>query len=126
MENISLNKPLLFASLIMGVTCLVHVFAGGPELYDPLRLSDLSVSARATFSVVWHFTTMQLFLLTIGLLYLALFANKALFAFVLTTVIGFAALFIGYGLHDLGSVWPLPQWIAFALCAGCMMWGMRR
>jgi hypothetical protein len=122
----SLNIPILFAALTMAVTFLVHVFIGGPELYVPLRASSLTSIEWSTFSVVWHFASMQLFLLAVVLFYLARYRNSALFAVTLATVIGFAGLFIGYGLVDLGSVLPMPQWTAFVIVATLMIWGERR
>jgi len=94
----------------MAVTFLVHVFAGGPELYGPIRESSLSMIEKSTWSVVWHFTSLQLLLVSIVLFYLSRDPNNALFTFVFATAVGFAALFMGYGMIDLGSVWPMPQW----------------
>lgn len=125
MEKRRPSIPVFTAGLLMAVTFLVHVFVGGPELYDPLRMSNLSKLEQSSFSVVWHFTSLQLFLLTAALFHLATSQNKALFSFVLVTMIGFAVLFLGYGLVDLGSVWPMPQWIAFAMTSALMIWGIR-
>jgi hypothetical protein len=125
MEKLRINTPVFAAGLMMAITFMVHVFVGGPELYDSMRISNLSVIEQSSFSVVWHFTSMQLFLFAATLFYLARSQNKALFVFVLVTMIGFALLFVGYGLFDLGSVWPMPQWIAFAITTALMIWGMR-
>lgn len=122
----AINKPVLAASIVMAVTFLVHVFAGGPELYGPIRESSLSMIEKSTWSVVWHFTSLQLLLVSIVLFYLSRDPNNALFTFVFATAVGFAALFMGYGMIDLGSVWPMPQWIAFAVVAGLMLWGRAR
>lgn len=126
MEKFDLNTPVLIASLTMAVTFLVHVFVGGPELYVPLRASNLSTIEWSTLSVVWHFVSMQLFLLSAVLFYLARSRNPALFIFTLVTSFGFAVLFIGHGLVDLGSVWPMPQWIAFVVVFVLMSRGARR
>jgi len=125
MEKNKLNIPVLFASLVMALTFLVHVFIGGPELYNPLRASNLSTLEWSTLSVVWHFTSMQLLLLAAALLYLARYRNSGLFSFVLATAIGFAGLFIGYGIVDLQSIALMPQWTAFSVVAGLMVWGLR-
>lgn len=125
MVKINLNIPFLIASMAMALTFLVHVFAGGPELYSPLRASNLATIQWSTFSVVWHFVSLQLFLLAIALLYLARNRNAALYYYVLVTTIGFAVLFIGYGLADLGSIWPMPQWIAFVFTSVAMVWARR-
>lgn len=126
MEKFNLNTPVLFAGLTMALTFLVHVFVGGPELYTPLRASNLSMVEWSTWSVVWHFVSMQLLLLAVSLLYLARSRNVGLFSFVFATTIGFALLFIGYGIIDLDSIFLMPQWIAFVVVAGLMFWGARR
>ena len=126
MERNNLNTPVLAAGILMAVTFLVHVFVGGPELYGPIRQSSLSMIERSTWSVVWHFTSLQLLMLSVALFYLARHRNKGVFVYVLVTSIGFAALFIAYGFFDLGSVWPMPQWIAFANVTVLMIWGRDR
>lgn len=126
MEKKSVNIPVLLACLTMAVTFFVHVFVGGPELYVPLRASDLDAVEWSTLSVVWHFTSVQLFVLAGVLLYLSCTQNTAMFCATLATVLGFAALFIGYGIADLNSVWPMPQWIAFIAVSALMIWGAKR
>lgn len=125
MENKKYNSPVLFAGLMTALTFLVHVFVGGPELYAPLRASALSIVSLSTWSVVWHFVSVQLLLLAAALFYLTRNRNAGLFNFVLATTIGFALLFIGYGIIDLRSVLLMPQWIAFVVVAGLMLWGRR-
>ena len=110
----------------MALTCWVHVFVGGPELYVPLRASNLSGVESASFSVIWHFVSMQLLFLAVALFYLARYRNGALFNFVLVTLVGFGLLFLGYGISDLQNVLLMPQWIICAVVAGLMLWGARR
>lgn len=116
-------RALHLASLLMAVTFLVHLFLGGPELYSPLRASDAAAELKSVFSVIWHFVSLQLFLMTAALWWLARRPNNALYRFILLTVSGFAILFMAYGLSDLGSIWPMPQWIAFGGVAALMLLG---
>lgn len=109
------------ASILMAVTFLAHVFLGGPELYSPLRASDAPGYLKSVFSVIWHFVSLQLFLMTAALWWLARHQNNALYWFILLTVSGFAILFMAYGFIDLGSIWPMPQWIAFGGVAALML-----
>lgn len=121
-----MNTPTLAAALLMGVTFLVHVFVGGPEIYSPLRQSALSEMEISVLSVVWHFVSVQLFLTALMLGYLTRHENRALFVATFLSMVSFAILFIAYGLVDLRSLWVTPQWIAFALTAALMCWGWRR
>lgn len=113
MEKQIYSRTMHAAALLMAVTLLVHLFLGGPELYSTLRASDAAEDLKSVFSVIWHFVSLQLLLLTLALWQLARHRDDPLYWFVLVTVLGFGALFIGYGLNDLGSIWPMPQWIAF-------------
>lgn len=110
----------------MAVTALAHIFAGGAELYGPLRHSDYPALDKAVFSVLWHFVSALLLLMTLALAYLARHRNMGVFLFILLTVLAFGAVFIGYSLADLGSIWALPQWTAFAGVAALMGAGALR
>ena len=52
--------------------------------------------------------------------------NGPLFWMVFAALAGFAGMFLFYGLTDLGTLWPMPQWIIFLAVAGLMVWGERR
>lgn len=110
----------MVAAFVMAVTFAVHLFVGGPELYTPLRSSDLSPLEKSSFSVIWHFVSVHLCMSAVALFYLARHRNPAFFAFTLASVSSFALLFFGYGLVDLGSVWLMPQWIAFVVVGTLM------
>ena len=122
MENRRPKILLGLAAAVMFLTLGVHVFAGGEELYVPLRASDEPDIIISVFSVVWHFVSLQLGLMAVVLCFLAFRPNGPLFCYVIVSTFGFAALFIFYGLADLGSLWPMPQWIAF-LIVGLLMLG---
>ncbi len=108
----------------MALTSVVHIFAGGPENYAPLRVSALDPIALSTLSVVWHMVTLQLLVVTGGLAYLVRHENRALWVVVFAMLVGSGLLFIGYGLVDFGGFLTLPQWIAFLGAAGLML-GMK-
>lgn len=126
MENVISSKFLKSAAVLMALTCGVHIFAGGPELYAPLRASDGDPVFTSVFSVVWHFVTLQLALMALGLWHLSIHPNPALFWGLWMSLAGTGALFVGYGLNDLHSLWPMPQWIAFWGVAALMLPGARR
>ena len=126
MEVIMFNRPMFAASLIMGCAAFIHFFAGGLEIYDPLRSSSQDMLVISVLSVVWHFVSVQLVLMALALYHLARHPNRALFVFLLATQIGFTLLFLGYGTVDMGSLMPMPQWTIFLAVALLMVWGRPR
>lgn len=113
------------AAVAMGLTTLIHIFAGGPEVMDPVHASTLPALVIAVLSVVWHAITLLLALFTVALVWLITHDNRPLAALMFALQIGFAALFLGYGLSHLGTVWPMPQWIIFLVVPAMMLMGQR-
>ncbi|MGR3760779.1 hypothetical protein ACUXV3_11710 [Roseobacteraceae bacterium NS-SX3] len=111
------------ASAVMAATAAIHVFAGGPEIHQPILDSALPDVVRSVGSVIWHAITWVLVLMTLALASLAQRPNAQLEAMVAAIQIGFAVLFIGYGLARLGSVWEMPQWIIFSAIPALMLLG---
>ena len=118
-----MNIAIFAAALLMGLTTLIHVFMGGPEVMTPTRASDLSRLVRAVLDVVWHGITVVLACLAAALLWLAFHDNMALLWLVCAIQIGFAALFLWYGARQLRSLWPMPQWILFLGVPALTIWG---
>lgn len=110
----------------MALTTLVHVFAGGPEIYVPVRQSALPGDIVATLSVVWHAISLLLAGLALALAWLWRHENPALAWFMAVLQMGFAALFLGYGIADLGTVLQMPQWTIFLASAAFVVFGLRR
>jgi uncharacterized membrane protein len=113
-------------AVLMILTLCIHVFGGGPEVHEAL-LRGLSEPALAAFaSVLWHAVTVVLAVLAFGLWQLAK-RNDAPFELVLSGIqIGFAVLFIVYGLSRLGTLWPMPQWIVFLIIPALTRFGQSR
>jgi Protein of unknown function (DUF2867) len=106
-----------FAGAVSLATAVLHVFGGGPEFHQPALDSALPAIWKAAFSTIWHAITAMLafdgvFLIFAGL---ALRKNRLLLWLILLLNVAFAALFVGYGLARLGTVWALPQWTFFAV-----------
>ncbi|GAA0587049.1 hypothetical protein [Caenispirillum bisanense] len=101
------------ASALMALTLCIHVFAGGPEVHEPLQtiLTDPPLAAIA--AVLWHAVTVVLAVLALGLWRLAQHDDPLLEAVLSGIQLGFAGLFLFYGLTRLGTVWTMPQWIIF-------------
>lgn len=106
-------KLYLAAAVLLFATVLIHVFAGGPEIHQTIRHSAMPAEVRAVGSVIWHVTTWVLILMTVATAWLVRDDNRALEAMVVALHLGFAVLFIGFGLFLLGSPWPMPQWTLF-------------
>jgi fumarate reductase subunit D len=114
------------AAALMGLTVFLHVFGGGPEVYDPLQaaLSDPFLAAFA--AVLWHMVTLVLIVLAGGIWVLARRQDPALEAILSGIQLGFAALFVFYGLARLGTVMPMSQWIIFLIIPGMTRFGQSR
>lgn len=114
------------AATLMGLTVLLHVFGGGPDVHDPLQaaLSDPALAAFA--AVLWHMVTLVLIVLAGGLWVLARRRDLALEAILSGIQLGFAALFIAYGLARLGTVIPMSQWIIFLTIPALTRFGQSR
>lgn len=114
------------SATLLALTFLIHVFAGGPEVHVPLQeaLSDPALAAFA--AVLWHAVTVVLALLTIGLWGLAGRHDPLLETVISGIQLGFAGLFIFYGLAWLGTLWPMPQWIIFLTIPALTRFGQSR
>lgn len=114
------------AAALMGATVLIHVFAGGVDVHVPLQTA-LHVAELAAFAaVLWHGATVVLIVLTYGLWVLAKRRDLA-FEIVLSGVqVGFAAVFLLYGLTRLGTVSDMPQWVIFLIIPALTRFGQSR
>ncbi|MCK0094835.1 hypothetical protein MWU60_04590 [Yoonia sp. F2084L] len=108
-----MNRPLIIAACLMVLTTAIHVFAGGPEYHviyqDVLPTAHLASMA----AVLWHAVTINLLLLAAALFWLARHPNPALSVAVCAMQLGWAGLFLFYGIGMLGSPWAMPQWVIF-------------
>lgn len=114
------------AAALMALTFFIHVFAGGSEVHIPLQaaLADQGLAAFAV--ILWHAVTVVLAVLAVGLWVLSRRYDPA-FEMVLSAIqLGFAALFVFYGLTRLGSLMPMPQWIVFLAIPALTRFGQSR
>ncbi len=117
------NRWHLVAAALMTLTVLIHVFLGGPEVMDPIRASTLDPLVIAVTNVVWHAITLLLAIFAVALFWLSRHANRPLWALVLAMQVGFALIFLGYGIADLGTIWPMSQWVIFLGIPALMLMG---
>ena len=126
MESLKHRIPMSLAAILMAFTWGLHAFVGGPEINAPLRGGDLSAELRSTFTVVWHFVSVHLFVTALALTWLVFQRNAALYWVVFSQLWGFVALFLLNSWIDFGSIWALPQWTLFALIGLSMLGGLRK
>ncbi|WP_439529040.1 hypothetical protein [Pannonibacter sp.] len=107
------SAPTMGAAVLMAATVVLHVVGGGPEVHDPLLAATVDPKLNAFVSVLWHAVTVVLVALAAGLAVLACRCDTALEAVLSGLQLGFAALFIGYGLMRLGNLTDMPQWVIF-------------
>ncbi|NLH83771.1 MAG: hypothetical protein GX458_23420 [Phyllobacteriaceae bacterium] len=112
-----MNRWILASSLLSFAVVSVHVFAGGPDVHDPLLAAGASATLNTYVSVLWHATTAVLLVDAVALFVAAVHrgSRAALVGIVTSQYLAYAALFVGYGLHRLGSLLVTPQWIAFVV-----------
>ena len=48
-----MNKLILSGGILSLLTCLLHVFGGGPEIHQAALNSALNITLKAIFSVLW-------------------------------------------------------------------------
>ncbi len=114
-----MNTWLVLAALLSVITCGLHVFAGGPGIHVPMLQSSLQPVVKGVWSVVWHAVTAIIFTNSAAFYIAAQNPDTALVISLYPILISvvFTVLFLFYGLRRVGSVWPMPQWTAFALIA---------
>lgn len=121
------NYWMAAASLLLCVTAAVHVFLGGPEIHHVVQATDaLPIEIRAISAVLWHAVTVVLLVLATGCLWLIGHPNPPLANVMIAVQLGFAGLFVFYGMARLQTLWIMPQWIIFLLIPAVMGLGMLR
>lgn len=120
------NLWLIAAAALMSLTFVIHVFAGGADIYTPLRNADLGLELKSTLSVVWHAVSLILILFAASLFWLSKNYSPPLACLVGLCQFGFVLLFIGYGVYDTGTLTILPQWTIFLVGVLLMWFGHKR
>lgn len=114
------------AAGLMALTVLLHVIGGGADVHQPLRAALPAPELAAYASVLWHAVTVVLAVLAGGLWVLATRDDPAFEAVLSGIQIGFAGLFVVYGLTRLGTVMAMPQWMLFLALPALTRFGQSR
>lgn len=121
-----MNIPHAIAAGLMILTAGIHVFAGGPEYHDAYQTILPNAHLASMAAVLWHAVTVNLIVFAVAFFWLMRHPSAPL-AIALTVVqLGWAALFLFYGLTMLGSPWPMPQWAIFVAIPLLTLYGMRQ
>ena len=110
-----MNAWLLAAGLSAFVLDIVHIFPGGRDIHRPMVAAHWPEPAKAVWSVVWHMATAMMALGGLALIAAGLNPELALAlaALPVALFLSAAALFLFYARRRLGTIWALPQWVAF-------------
>lgn len=114
------------AALIMGATVFLHLFGGGPQYHDAFLVSLSDSELKSMASILWHAVTIMLAVFTFSLIYLARHKNIALELTLAAIQVCFSLAFLWYGWKDLGTIWPMPQWVIFLSIVVLTFFGQRR
>jgi len=121
-----MNRYLITAGAFAGALTLIHIIGGGIDVHTPLLQTQANTELAAYISILWHGVTASLFVIAASLIFSGVHTrNGAAVAVVaISLCIAFAGLFLVYGLSRLGTIWLMPQWIAFLAIATVSLIGL--
>lgn len=121
-----MNPWLMTAGAAALVLDLVHIFPGKRAIHRPMVASRWPDPAKAVWSVVRHAATAVMALGGLALIAAGLVPDLALAlaALPVALFLSFAVLFLVYGVKRLGTVWVLPQWLAFLAISALALVGL--
>lgn len=116
------------AAVLAALATVVHAFAGGSEIMDPLFASNNPLASTAVLDVVWQQVTALLLGSTVVI---GAAAFRAEWRRPVAYLIGghfavIAAIFLVLGWKWFQSPWPMPQWIFFVPIVALLFLGVRR
>ena len=102
-----MNKWIISASILSGLTLLIHTLVGEALFHTPALQSNLSIENKMVLSVVWHGITSVLALsfVALALATRSMHDKNSLLIFIAAQLAAIAALFVGFGLlHESRAV----------------------
>jgi len=127
-KALKVNISILLAALLSFLTLGAHIFGGQPEIMVPVFESELSNYLKTILMVIWHAVSAILIINSAALLFASLKNQHRLTIVNIISIqyLFWAALFIFYGIKNLGTLWTMPQWIAFILIPALALWGLKQ
>ncbi len=116
------------AGALLAVTTLIHLLAGERDVHAPLRALAGDGEMGLYASVLWHAVSVVLAAMAAALIWAARapLARQGVIWLVCAQCLGFAGLFLVYGLLLTDSLWHAPQWVLFLAATGLAGAGLRQ
>ncbi|WP_341366176.1 hypothetical protein [Yoonia sp. BS5-3] len=121
-----MNIPYAAAGGLMLLTAGIHVFAGGPEYHSSFQTQLPNQHLASMAAVLWHAVTINLLVFAAAYLWLSKYPSTAVMAVVGVIQLGWAGLFLFYGITMLNSPWPMPQWVIFLAIPLLSLYGLHK
>jgi uncharacterized membrane protein len=125
-KDFTMNRYNLIAAGIMAATAAIHIFAGTADVLVPMKAGHLDLLTATVMEACWHFVSLMLILIALGLGLASRHEAPALTALIIAALIGTTAIFLWLGVTRLGSLWLAPQWVLFLIPALLVGMGMVR
>ena len=108
-----MNRPVVVAAIIMGLTLGLHLIGGETTVHRPLLADGKTAAVDLYISVLWHSVSSLIALNTVALAYAAWKPgpHKPILWLVGGQTLAVGLLFILYGLIRTSGLWTAPQWI---------------
>lgn len=122
-----INKTIATAGILSVLLTAIHIFGGGADVHAPILVSELDPLMKGYSSVLWHGVTASLALCS-GILLLAAKREgerELLTWIVIIQFAAFAAIFAYYGISRFGTLFLMPQWIAFLIIIAVSYFGIQ-
>lgn len=121
-----INKTIATAGILSAILTAIHIFGGGADVHAPILSSQLDPLLKGYSSVLWHGITASLAICSVILLLAAKRQNERelLTWIVIAQFAGFALIFAFYGITRFGTLFLMPQWIAFLIIIGVSLGGI--
>lgn len=120
-----MNRPLLAAAALSALTICAHLFGGGPQYLAPFQTLLPNPELVSMATVLWHAVTACLFVFTLAYLWLSRHISAPLIWGLAAIQLIWAALFLGLGMHYLGNISVMPQWVIFIAIPALSLWGLK-
>lgn len=123
-----MNRYLMTAGAFAGALTLAHIIGGGIDVHAPLLQTQADTQLAAYISILWHAVTASLSIIAASLVFSGIRPTNSVAVAVvaISLCIAFAGLFLVYGISRLGTIWLMPQWVAFLVIAAISVIGLTK
>ena len=122
-----MNGWLLASGILASLLALGHATGGHTFVFRPMAQASFEAIAQRTMVFVWHFSTLALFMMGIGLVYAAFTeSSRDLAVYLLIQSAGLSAIHLGTAATSGVDGWTykMPQWAAFGVIAALAAAGL--